>query len=193
MNFPWVKQLLNHEAIAGWNGGAFWFGGSRRMRAPGLLVMFTFAFYIVSILTVLSVILFHMAGYFGAAGKAMTWFAFLVNDDPNNLWLSGSRFVSFVILSFITANIALVVLDTAIAKTFIHENANRFMRAGAGAVVLATIHLLGANMAAHYAIADAGWTKSGFSLSAVMAIAFIALSAAFREGARMKEEQDLTV
>jgi len=193
MNFPWVTKLLNHEAIAGWNGGAFWFGGRRRMRAPGLLVMFTFAFYIVSTLTVLSVILFHMAGYFGAAGKAMTWFAFLINNDPDNLWLSGSKLVLFVILSFISANIALVVLDTAIAKTFIRENANRFMRAGAGAGALAIIHLFGASIAEHYGIADAGWTKSGFSVSAVMALAFIALSAAFNEGARMKEEQDLTV
>jgi len=193
MNFPWAKKLLNHEAIAGWNDGDFWFGGRRRMRAPGLLVMFTFAFYIISTLTVLSVILFHIAGYFGAAGKVMIWFSFLVNDNPDNLWLSGSKFVSFVILSFMTANIALAILDTAIAKAFIRENASRFFHAGAGACALAIIHLLGASAAEHYGIADAGWTKSGFSLSAVMALAFFALSAAFREGARMKEEQDLTV
>ncbi len=172
----------------------FWLDTRPHMFAPGLLFGLTLAFYVHFLLVLASAAIFAVSSVFGApASSALQFLSTLFVKEPGNLWVVASQLVSIAAYIFIAENILRAALDTAIAKPFLAQNAKRFSRAGFAAAFLAVLHFAGSVATKALALAPAGWGKAGFFLAALAAISFITLSSAFREGARLRQEQDLTV
>ncbi|MBB5517584.1 DUF2975 domain-containing protein [Amphiplicatus metriothermophilus] len=189
-----IFELFRHEAFPDWRTPRFWLDTRLHMLAPGTLLALTLSFYVKLFMVLLALALLAAAGLVEAGGAdRLRAFAFMLDEHAGDLPRAAGQLISLTAFILIGENVARVALDTAVAKPFTRENAGRFLRAGAAAGVLGALHLAGALSAQHFGAPEGVWSRTGFYLCALMALAFVALSAAFREGARLKEEQDLTV
>ena len=164
------------------------------MIAPSFLIGLIFAFYVLIALFTLAAFMLFLASatdapVFHSAAALLNRFGRNVGD----FWSYASTVVPLIAYIIIAENVLGVALDTAVLKPFTRANANRFFRAFIVSGLLGVAHVFGAGFASRLGLDPAEWTASGAYISLLTALAFLSLSAAFREGARLKEEQDLTV
>ncbi|WP_425410360.1 hypothetical protein [Hyphococcus sp.] len=194
MKISTIFNLFKHEAFPDWRSFLFWFDTRPHMVAPGLLAGLTMAFYLQLALIVLSAVAASLALLAGGDGANVIFsMASVFVDLPISLWMLAGQLISITAYIIIAENILRVALDAAVTKPFNIENPRRFRRAAIAAGMLGLMHLAGLIAEKNGVAVAFDWSRAGFYLAMLAAMTFITLSSAFREGARMKEEQDLTV
>lgn len=101
-----------------------------------------------------------------------------------------AHWISFGVMLFVVDRLLELLKTLRFGSPFVSENAQRFRRIGLALLIgegaRIAFGIIGAIFESDY--------KGGFDMMTLVAIAAVfVLSEVFREGARMKEEQDLTV
>lgn len=188
MRIPPFLDLLEHEAMPSWRTRAFWFAKKLPIAMPALMIGFVIALYILATVKLAATVL-----YAAAPGEGLREFALLLDHDVASGWGNLHEAILYLACIYIGENIARAALEIAALRPFAEENAARFMRAafGTAALVAATIIMRIAEPAFDLPPIDSG---AAIILFGVLASAcFASLSLAFRQGAALKKEQDLTV
>jgi hypothetical protein len=103
---------------------------------------------------------------------------------------AASYFVTFGVMLYVVERLLEVLKELRFGSPFVRDNANRFKQIGFallfGEIAKFSFGILGAIFDA-----DVNWSPDAITIGAICAVFVIA--EVFSEGARMKEEQDLTV
>ena len=184
MRIPPFLDLFDHEATPSWRSRAFWFGARLSM----LIIGFVMALY-----ALLALKLIAMVFYAVAPADWARQFALMLDDNVGSGWINFHETVVFIVCIFIGENVARAALDIAALRPFADDNAKRFMRAAVGAAALVAAIILMRIAERIYALPpiDSGVAIILFGILA--SVCFASLSLAFRQGAALKKEQDLTV
>ncbi len=191
MKIPTFLDLLDHEATPDWRTPTFWLGSRGAWFAPGLLFGLTFALYISLLLSLVGSGLFLLSG--GETQGAVQSAAQFLSPRLADPWAAGGVILTLALYIFIAENVLRIALDTAAAKPFEAKNASRFFRAAGAAAILSAMHFLNVVLDSGFGARFAGGSASGVYASLLLAITFVSLASAFREGERLRREQDLTV
>jgi hypothetical protein len=100
------------------------------------------------------------------------------------------HFITFGVLLYVVERLLEILKTLRFGSPFVKENADRFRKLGWALLIGEASKILIGILAAIFD-ADVDTSLDGITLIAVVAV--FVLSEVFREGARMKEEQDLTV
>ena len=187
--FPPILEVFEHEAMPHWTSRAFWISCDNRTALPSLIVGLVFGLYLLIVAEFIGLGLI-------AVSPADSWLhalgVVLANDAaaPHQLIFD---VVAYALCIVIGENVARVSLDIAAMRPFERANAKRFVRAaiaGAALIVLMTVVRL---IEKQFGGPDVSIASAGFLAAGIAAACFAGLSGAFRQGAALKEEQDLTV
>ena len=187
--FPPILDVFNHEAMPDWRTSAFWFSTDKRTALPGLIVGVVLSLYIL--------IAAELIGFvFVGLSPAGSWLhgvgAFLADDAvrPHQLLFD---LVAYVLCIVIGENVVRVSLDIAATKPFQKRNAERFTRAAIAGVALIVMMIVVGVAEKSFGGPDFSVSGAGILAAAIAAASFASLAGAFRQGARLQDEQDLTV
>lgn len=188
-SIPPILDVFNHEAMPHWSTSAFWCSTETRTALPGLIVGVVFSLYVLLAAEVIGLLLIGLS----APGTWLAGVGDFLADDAAEPHQFAFDFFAYALCIVIGENVARVSLDIAASRPFQKPNAGRFIRAaiaGAALIAMMMIVRLAEVEFGGPAISVAG----GGILAAVIASAsFASLAGAFRQGARLQEEQDLTV
>lgn len=187
--FPPILDVFNHEAMPDWRTSAFWCSTEKRTALPGLIVGVVFSLYILIAAELIGL------GLIGVS-PAGSWLhgvgAFLADDVVRPHQFIFDLF-AYALCIVIGENVVRVSLDIAANKPFRRPNAERFTRAAVAGAALIVMMIVVRVAEKSFGGFDFSVAGAGILAAAIAAASFASLAGAFRQGARLQEEQDLTV
>lgn len=188
-----IVDLFAHEAMPNWRSRAFWCDHRLSISMPALITGIVVSLYILLAVKILATAVYFAAPAGGAIADTIRNTALFFDDNVNDHWYNGVKFVVYASCIYIGENIARAALDISIQKPFAPLNASRFMRSGIAAAVLTAFHFAIRVVEKIQGVPATPGGGTILLLGGLTAAIFVSLSLAFHQGAAMQKDQDLTV
>ena len=182
-------DLLRHEVMPDFNSRAFWCSKSPSLFLQSLIVGLLLSLYMLLVTKIIVTIIFFATG---AEQSPIFHILHFIDNDIDRPWFNVQVGIFYAIFIFVGENITRAVLDIAAKKPFAPSNSARFMRASIGVTVVTLFQM---SVRISERLQDIPSSSSGTLVFFLVftAVIFASLSLAFKQGAQLQADQDLTV